>query len=251
MYPSRVAKVKAEIAAAEGKAEAGDARMVVGGFLQTEPAKYYDLLRKPEYRDPRGYIIPSDQADFLTATKFANILIKAGVTVQRATAAFTVGGRQYPAGSLVVKTAQAFRPHVLDMFEPQDHPNDFQYPGGPPIPPYDNAGYTPALQMGVKFDRVLDAFDGPFEDVPDVIKPAPGKITEAAGAVGYVISQHVNDAVIAVNRLLKAGEDVYWVHDRDVAQSRRHRRDLRRRESRRRCRSCRRRRPTSGSASRP
>ena len=42
------------------------------------------------------------------------------------------------------------------MFEPQDHPNDFQYPGGPPIPPYDNAGWTLAFQMGLKFDRVLD-----------------------------------------------------------------------------------------------
>jgi hypothetical protein len=134
--------------------------------------------------------------------------------VQRATAAFTVAGKQYPAGSLVVKTDQAFRPHVLDMFEPQDHPNDFQYPGGPPIPPYDNAGYTLAFQMGVRFDRVLDGFDGPFEKVADVIKPAPGKVTEAAGATGYIVSQAVNDAVVAVNRLLKAGEDVYWVRDR-------------------------------------
>ena len=61
-----------------------------------------------------------------------------------------------------MKTAQAFRPHVMDMFEPQDHPNDFPYPGGPPIPPYDIAGWTLALQMGVEFDRILDGFDGPF-----------------------------------------------------------------------------------------
>ena len=91
-------------------------------------------------RDPRGYIMPSDQPDFLTATKFVNTLIKAGVDVHRATAPFTVAGKQYPAGSYVVKTAQAFRPHVIDMFEPQDHPNDFPYPGGPPTPPYDIAG---------------------------------------------------------------------------------------------------------------
>jgi hypothetical protein len=214
MYPTRVAKVKEQIAKDEGATESGDARMVIGGFLKVEPTKYYDLLRKREYRDPRGYIVPSDQPDFLTAIKFVNILIKAGVAVDRATAPFTVGGKQYPAGSYVVKTAQAFRPHILDMFEPQDHPNDFQYPGGPPIPPYDNAGYTPAFQMGVRVDRILDGFDGPFEAVPDVVKPAPGRITDAPGAVGYVVSQHVNDAVVAVNRLLKAGEDVYWVHDR-------------------------------------
>ncbi len=56
----------------------------------------------------------------------------------------------YPAGSYVVKTAQAFRPHVLDMFEPQDHPDDIPYPGGPPTRPYDNAGWTLAYQMGVQ-----------------------------------------------------------------------------------------------------
>ena len=59
-----------------------------------------------------------------------------------------------------MKTAQAFRPHVLDMFEPQDHPDDIPYPGGPPTPPYDSAGWTLAFQMGVKFDRVLDGFEG-------------------------------------------------------------------------------------------
>ena len=42
-------------------------------------------------------------------------------------------GKTYPAGSWVIQTAQAFRSHVLDMFEPQDHPNDFRFPGGPPI----------------------------------------------------------------------------------------------------------------------
>ena len=119
--------------------------------------QYQTLLRRPEWRDARAYVLPSDQRDFLTATKFMNALIKTGVQVHRASAPLTAGGNTYPAGSYVVKTAQPFRPHVLDMFEPQDHPNDFQYPGGPPIPPYDNAGWTLAYQMGVQFDRILKA----------------------------------------------------------------------------------------------
>ena len=149
-YPRRVAEVKAEIAK-DMKLEAGDPRMVAGGRAQTVPAKYFQLLRKPEWRDARAYVLPADQGDFLTSTKFVNALIKAGVTVHRATAPFSAGGKQYAAGSYVVKAAQAFRPHVLDMFEPQDHPNDVQYPGGPPIPPYDNAGWTLAFQMGATF----------------------------------------------------------------------------------------------------
>ncbi|MEW6323014.1 MAG: M14 metallopeptidase family protein [Acidobacteriota bacterium] len=216
VYPRHLQAVKDELARARADAGGGDARMTPGGFSRdTVPiAQYEALMRKPDWRDPRGYVLPSDQPDFLTATKFVNALIKTGVAVHRATAPFSAGGRQYPAGSYVVRTAQAFRPHVLDMFEPQDHPNDFQYPGGPPIPPYDNAGWTLAYQMGVKFDRILDGFDGAFEKLSGVQAPAPGRVVDAPGAVGYVVSHHQNDAFTAVNRLVKAGEEVYFLGDR-------------------------------------
>ena len=140
--------------------------------LESVPAARRDSavlaeLRKPELRDPRGYIIPASQPDFATATKFINALRETGITVQRATRSFTVQGKEYPAGSFIVPTAQSFRPHVIDMFEPQVHPDVFPIPGGPPTAPYDNAGWTLALQMGVQFDRILEPFTGPFERVND------------------------------------------------------------------------------------
>ena len=132
-------------------------------------------------RDPRGFILPSDQPDFLTATKFVNTLIKGGVFVHRATAPFTVAGKQYPAGSYVVKAAQPFRAHLMDMFEPQDHPDDIPYPGGPPRPPYDVTGYNIAYSMGIMFDRILDGFDGPFEKIPDMAPVPKGSVDAGAG----------------------------------------------------------------------
>ncbi len=213
MYPGRVDEVKAEIARVM-KTESSDPRTMVGGRAQTVPAQYYDLLRKPEWRDARAYIIPANEGDFLTATKFVNIMIRAGLTVHRATAPVTAGGKTYPAGSYVLKAAQAFRPHLLDMFEPQDHPHDAQYPGGPPIPPYDNAGWTLAYQMGLTFDRILEDVTGPLEALPDVVRPEPGQVTTASGAVGYTVPHRLNDAFVAVNRLLKAGEEVFFVGDR-------------------------------------
>jgi hypothetical protein len=192
--------------------EAAMARDNVQGGRGGYPLKYYESLRDPALRDARGYIIPSDQPDFLTATKFVNALIKNGVTVHRATGAFQAAGKSYPAGSYVVKTAQAFRPHVLDNFEPQDYPDDFAYPGGPPIRPYDVTGYTLAYQMGVQFDRVLDGFDGPFEKIDGMARPAPGKVTGAPRPAGYLLSHRTNDAFIAINRLLALGEGVYWLN---------------------------------------
>ncbi|MGE0132056.1 MAG: M14 metallopeptidase family protein [Blastocatellales bacterium] len=215
-YPRRIAEVQAAIdrerrQSGEGRARAEENPSDLGRLRGGVPMKYYEMLRKPELRDPRGFIIPADQPDFLTATKFVNALIKTGVTVHRASSGFQVAGKTYPAGSYVVKSAQAYRPHVLDMFEPQDHPNDFQYPGGPPIPPYDNAGWTLAYQMGVKFDRILDGFDGPFEKVGGLIKPAPGKVTAVANAAGFLTNHQINDSFIATNRLLRDNEEVYWI----------------------------------------
>jgi hypothetical protein len=177
-------------------------------------AIYNSVLRDPQMRDPRGFILPSDQPDFLTATKFVNVLMRAGVVVHRATAPFSVAGKQYPAGSYIVKAAQPFRAHVMDMFEPQDHPDDIPYPGGPPRPPYDVTGYNIAYSMGIRFDRILEGFDGPFEKLPDLVTVTPGRIGPAATVAqpgGYLLSHEVNDAFVAVNRLLKANEEVYWL----------------------------------------
>ncbi|WP_460959407.1 M14 family metallopeptidase [Spirosoma litoris] len=174
------------------------------------PVKYYDTIMKaPTLRDPRGFIIPANQPDFATAVKFVNALIRTGIQIQQATADFTVAGKKYPAGSYVVKTDQAFRPHLLDMFEPQDHPNDFQYPGGPPVRPYDAAGWTLAYTMNVQFDRILDGFDGPFKKLPyGELQSPEGHVTGAAGG-GYLLSAKANNSFIAVNDLLASGVDVF------------------------------------------
>jgi hypothetical protein len=175
-----------------------------------DPKLFQSVLRDPAKRDARAYVIPADQADFPTAVKFLNALIKTGVDVERATAPFSAGGKTYPAGSYVVLAAQAYRPHVLDMFEAQHHPQDFEYPGGPPVRPYDTTGYTLAYQMGVRFDRVLEDVKGPFQPVPDLIAPPAAKVA-GAGKAGYLVSHELNDSFVLTNRLLRAKLPVYWV----------------------------------------
>jgi hypothetical protein len=189
-------KIVAAAPAGIGKAKKGAAK---------EFERYF---RDPAKRDARGYILPATQPDFLTATKFVNTLLGTGIKVQRAKSDFKIKDKEYPKGSYVIHSAQAFRAHLLDMMEPQDHPNDFAYPGAPPTTPYDSAGYTLALQMGVKFDRILDGFEGPFEDLPGIVPPPPAQVHHAESAVGFFLSSNTNDAFRAVNQLLKAGEVV-------------------------------------------
>src|SRR6201991_1028862 len=55
----------------------------------TIPTRFYDsVLKNPALRDARGYILPSDQPDFATATRFINALIGTGISVLKATAPF-------------------------------------------------------------------------------------------------------------------------------------------------------------------
>lgn len=210
--PRTVEEVETKIRAAGGE----DAEKIEHTFRRRGKGvskEYLSMLRTPDNRDPRGFILPANQKDYPTAVKFLNTLVKNGVTIHQATADFEVQGKRYSKGSFVVKSAQAFRPHVMDMFEPQDHPDEFLYEGGPPVPPYDSAGYTLAFQMGVEFDRVLDGFDGPFEKVEGFAKPLPGKVRYMDGASGYLLDHAINDTAIAVNRLLAAGHDVYWLDE--------------------------------------
>ncbi len=181
-----------------------------GGAARPTMESFTMILKDPAKRDPRAYILSADQPDFPTAVRFVNCLIGSGIQIHKATKPFTAGGKTYPAGSYIVKTAQAFRPHVIDLFEPQDHPNDFQYPGGPPIAPYDAAGWTLAFQMGVSFDRILDELKGDFQVIPYGEKQsyAIPAISTTAKA-GYVFSPKVNNSFIVVNDLIKAGVKVY------------------------------------------
>lgn len=207
LYPKRIEAITQTYQANQKKPNPTQAENQRNSSL---PVAYYDsVMKKPSLRDPRGFIIPANQPDFPTAVRFLNALIRTGVQVQKATADFTVAGKNYPAGSYVVKTDQAFRPHVLDMFEPQDYPNDFQYPGGPPIRPYDAAGWTPAYLMNVRFDRILDGFDGPFQKLPHGELQSPEGRLNGNATAGYLLNAQTNNSFIAVNDLLASGIDVY------------------------------------------
>ncbi|MEI6151120.1 MAG: M14 family metallopeptidase [Chitinophagia bacterium] len=181
---------------------------LTGNIDSFQTTLFNKVYKNPANRDARGYIVTANQTT--TAIDFINILIQSGIKVEKANANFSVAGKNYPAGSYIVKTNQAFRPHVIDMFEPQDHPNDFQYPGGPPVRPYDAAGWTPAFTMGIEFDRVLDDFNGPFETIAygSIQKPI-GKINTIATVAGYSFSTKENAAYFAINTLLAMGIEVY------------------------------------------
>jgi glutamine amidotransferase-like uncharacterized protein len=168
-----------------------------------------DAIAKGRAGNPYAYVISPDQWDPGVAVDMVNLLRRAGVEVHRATSTFVAGDRECPAGTYIAFAAQPFRPHLMDLMEPQAYPDRRMYPGGPPDRPYDLAGWTVPIQMGVTMVRIEDPFEVAADRV-DIAPPPSGAVSGERDGFGYLLSHRSNAAVLAVNRLLEAGDRVSW-----------------------------------------
>jgi hypothetical protein len=149
------------------------------------------------------YLVPADQWDPGTARKLVNTLRQGGVEIERATASFVAGGRQYGEGTFLIRGGQPFVPYVKDLLTPQVYPDLRISPGGSPKQPYDITGWTLSYQMGVRVEHVRTAIEVRTERVSvEAAKPITVPDT-SSGA--FVLDPRANDAFTAVNRLQKAG----------------------------------------------
>ncbi|HNY39375.1 MAG TPA: M14 family metallopeptidase [Bryobacteraceae bacterium] len=146
---------------------------------------------------PYAYVIAPGQHDPSAAIEMVRRLQMAGIEVHRATGGFTAGGKLYPAGTLVVKTAQSFRGYLVDLMEPQKYPEIRAGESGPVKRPYDLAGWTLSYQMGVMVDRIDSNFDAELSKQDLMAVPEP------------VLDYKQNAGFIALARALKAGRLIW------------------------------------------
>jgi hypothetical protein len=178
-------------------------------------------IRKGGSEPPVAFVIPAGQHDPPVAARFVETLMRGGVDVDRATADFVADGHPFLEGSWVVRMAQPFRPFALDMLAPQRYPDLRSSPGGPPIPPYDTAGWTLAYQMGVRIVPVDRPFEAPLERLddfphiegkvlsdPDAVRPSTSSGRTAGRPGSYILGPSTNNTFTVVNGLLAAGLQV-------------------------------------------
>jgi hypothetical protein len=151
---------------------------------------------------PVAYVVPAGQHDGPAAARMINILIDQGVEVHRSKSAFRIGDRQYGAGSYVIKMAQPYRSNVKCLFEAQHYPDRRVYPGGPAEPPYDVAGWTLPMQMGVDYVAVDRNIDADLERA-DESAPAAPQAARAPAAGPFYFSAETDNAFLLVNELEK------------------------------------------------
>ena len=171
-----------------------------------------DAIESREPDEPYAYVIPPEQWDKSEAYRLVDVLLKTGIEVQKARRSFTAGEKTYEAGSFVLFTGQAFRPMLTDLMELQQYP-DRRASDGTPQVPYDLAGWTLPIQMGVTVDRVFEPFRASLESVTREKVTATGKLDARSDVFAFTLSHRDNKSFKAVNHLLAAGDRVYWTMD--------------------------------------
>ncbi len=162
-----------------------------------------DAVRRGKAEPPFAWIVPADQRDPARAAKMVGILRATGVEVQRATSPFTAAGATYPAGSWILPASQPYRAHLKDMMERQVYPPRFAADGSAE-PPYDVAGWTLPLQMGVRAAAIDGAFACEAEDV-DRVEPPRGMIVGDKDAAEYLLDGTSDDLYRVLNDLFREG----------------------------------------------
>jgi len=166
-----------------------------------------NAIERGESETPYAYIISPDQWDGPEAIEMLKVLQRGGIDIHKATSDFSIDGNNYPEGSYVIYSAQAFRPHLIDMMEPQWYPERRLYPGGPPEPPYDMAGWTLPIQMGVNVTRAEEPVSISTEQVTD-ITPFRARV-QGSDSYGFLIPANSNMTAKVINKLLDSGHSVY------------------------------------------
>ncbi len=149
---------------------------------------------------PYGYYITMDQHDPHAAVDMVRRLMISGVLVERLTRASTYKGARIAEGSLYISLAQPSRAYIKDLFERQLYPSLKQYPGGPPVRPYDITGWTLPMQMGVEIVPV----EVPVKVESEPYTAASFEAGEARGTgASYIIERRFTKSMGCIFDLLK------------------------------------------------
>ncbi len=221
-------------------------------------SRYKDSLLMDRYRSgrqqieryrkepPFAYVVPQQQRDPVAAVELLRRIAFQGVRVSQLSAAATIDGVSYPAGTWVIPMDQEFAETARQLLDVQKYPDLRESPDGPLEQPYDAAGWTLQYQMGVQVvsattalsdeargrlkrlgnDLSLTAAPTPYEtgaqdaaafdSAPGLgfdsnataaaIVPLAGKAT-GAGPV-LLVDPAQNNAFRAINRAWKAGATI-------------------------------------------
>jgi hypothetical protein len=158
-------------------------------------------------KGPYAYIFPTEQPNKGEDLNLLRILNLGGVTIERAKENFKTHMGSFKKGDHIVFTSQAFRPYILDLLEKQKYPKRIK--NGKPETPYDLAGWTLPLQMGIEMIKV----DSQFQVSSEILEKIEENVFIKSGKFGYSIPKSSNSSYHLVNIALEKGKKVWSMLD--------------------------------------
>jgi hypothetical protein len=137
-------------------------------FLYKSYAAAQAEIHLGETTQPFAYAIPEKQWDRTAARELLLRLQMSGIQIERLMTPVQAEGQTLPAGTILLKTAQPFRGYLVDLMEPQKYPDIRSSANGGIKRPYDIAGWTLPMQMGVDVVRLGAAVAVTSEAVAEI-----------------------------------------------------------------------------------
>jgi hypothetical protein len=121
-----------------------------------------DAVRDRRQGEPFAFLLLPPKGDWQAEglRRIESILKRGGVEVTTADASFDADGVTYPSGTKIILMAQPYGAFAKALLERQHYPDLREYPGGPPLRPYDVTAHTlPLLMMGTDAVRISKPFN--------------------------------------------------------------------------------------------
>ncbi|MBA3632314.1 MAG: hypothetical protein H0W58_05825 [Acidobacteria bacterium] len=147
-------------------------------FRERYLRNFYELSKanlEPKTDEPQAFVIYAGQPNAEIVSRFLEILMWQGIEVQQMTRELEAASarnqtdfHEIPLGSFLVFVNQTQKNNVLSLFEKQVYPERLNAKGEAEVP-YDVAGWTLPLQMGIDYDAVWRIKD--FAKYQNTLKP--------------------------------------------------------------------------------
>jgi len=173
-----------------------------------------DQLRRGETEAPYGWLVPLEQHDPAATWRMLHTLALTGVEVHRTTREIKLYGANHPAGTWYLPARQPYRAHLKDMMERQKYPNRFTA-GGQAETPYDVAGWTLPLLMGVRSIEIQEPIAVESQRIETWRQPRMTVEGDLASARSLVLENRSTDDLTLIQALLSAGVSVR-LHERPL-----------------------------------
>ena len=172
---------------------------------------FYRLGRKNIQRGksepPYGYAVPHSQWDSLSVYTFMKKMEEHGIRIFSLQSDACLEGKILKKGDFIIPLNQPYRSFIKVMMEIQQYPEIRHMKDGPIMEPYDSAGWTMPLQMGLNTIEL----NNPCQDLPLIRVTNIDYPAETISGQGnmFCIPSRYNRSVLVVNRLLEKKINVY------------------------------------------